>query len=106
MADEGIMATFTKRKRKRGVRWTARVRLNGREVTKTWPTLGAAETWSRAQETAIQTGEYVQTGRGVIFADLVDEFVKHRKSTRRQLGKTASNVLERLRSRATANDRS
>jgi hypothetical protein len=91
------MATFYKRKGKRGVRWTARVRVNGREVTKTWATLGAAQSWAKAQELAIETGTYVETGRGVIFADLVDAFIQHRQATRRPLGKTATNVLARLK---------
>jgi hypothetical protein len=91
------MATFYKRKGKRGVRWTARVRVNGREVTKTWATKAAAETWARAQETAIETGKYVETGRGLIFADLVDVFVQHRQIVKRPLGKTGSNALTRLK---------
>ena len=91
------MATFTKRQRKQGARWTARVRINGREVTKTWPTKSAAETWARAQETAIETGEFVETGRGLIFADLIDAFVQHRQHVKRPLGKTGSNVLTRLK---------
>jgi integrase len=91
------VATFTKRQRKRGARWTARVRINGREVTKTWPTKAAAETWARAQETAIETGEFVETGRGLIFADLVDVFTKHRQLIKRPLGKTGGNTLTRLK---------
>jgi len=50
-----------------------------------------------AQELAIETGSYVETGRGVIFADLVDAFIAHRQATRRPLGKTGSNVVERLK---------
>src|SRR5690348_5428247 len=92
------MATFYKRKGKRGVRWTARVRINGREVTNTFPTLGSAQTWAKAQELAIETGKYVAPGGGgVIFADLVDEFTKHRLATLRPLGKTGANVLIRLK---------
>lgn len=86
----GTVATFTKRQRKRGARWTARVRINGREVTKTWPTKAAAETWARTQETAIETGEFVETGRGLIFADLVDAFVQHRQHVKRTLGRPAA----------------
>jgi hypothetical protein len=37
------MPTFFRRKSRRAVRWTARVRVNGREVTRTWETVGAAE---------------------------------------------------------------
>ncbi len=66
------MATFYKRKRAGGYRWTARVRLAGRQVTKTFGTKGAAETWARAQEAAIESGEFHRPARGVIFADLVD----------------------------------
>ena len=51
------MATFYKRKGARGVRWTARVRIAGRETTKTWSTKVAAEKWARAQETAIDGGD-------------------------------------------------
>ncbi len=65
------MASFWKRKGKRGVRWTARVRIKGRKVTRTWSTLAAAEAWARAQETAIDDGKYLapQPGSGRIFAD-------------------------------------
>ena len=92
------MATFTRRKRKDGVRYTARVRLNGRKATKTFSTLGNAKAWARSQETAIETGEYVAPmGTGLVFADLIDQFVEHRIATRRPLGKTATNVLLRLK---------
>ena len=63
------MATFYKRKGKRGTRWTARVRFAGREVTKTFGTKGAAETWARSQETAIEAGEFKRPAAGVIFAE-------------------------------------
>ncbi len=91
------MATFYKRAGKRGVRWTARVRIDGREVTKTFATKGAAETWARAQEVAIESGQFVRPAEGVIFADLVDSLTKHRATIRRPLGKTATNVLTRLK---------
>lgn len=91
------MATFYKRKRADGVRWTARVRLAGKAVTKTFGTKGAAETWARAQEAAIESGEFRRPSTGVIFADLVDALTEHRKTIRRPLGKTASHVLARLR---------
>lgn len=91
------MATFYKRAGKRGVRWTARVRIEGREVTKTFATKGAAETWARAQEVAIESGQFVRPAVGVIFADLVDRLTKHRATIRRPLGKTATNTLARLK---------
>src|SRR5262245_18101907 len=93
------MATYYKRKGRRGVRWTVRVRIAGREVTKTFATKGAAETWAKAQELAIETGNFAaaQVGAGAIFADLVDAFLVHRRVTRRPLGKTASHVLARLK---------
>jgi hypothetical protein len=90
------MATYSKRKGARGVRWTARVRLVGREVTKTFGTKAAASSWARAQEDAIETGAFRRTTDGVIFADLVDSLVEHRKTIRRPLGKTATHVLARL----------
>lgn len=92
------MATFYKRKGARGVRWTARVRLSGREVTKTFGTKGAAEGWAREQEGAIETGEFRRPAKvGTILADLVDALVKHRATIRRPLGKTAANALARLK---------
>jgi len=93
------MATFYKRIGARGVRWTARVRLGGRHTTKTFATKAAAETWARAQEAAIETGEFRRVADGVILADLIDKFVEHRKTIRRPLGKTASNTLDRLKTK-------
>lgn len=92
------MATFYQRKGKRGVRWTARIRLGGREVTKTFATKGAAETWARIQEGSIETGEFRRPPTaGVILADLIDALEKHRRTIRRPLGKTATHTLGRLR---------
>lgn len=91
------MATFYKRKGARGIRWTARVRLAGKQVAKTFGTKGAAESWARDQETAIESGEYRRPAVGVIFADLVDQFTTHRQTIRRPLGKTAGHVLKRLK---------
>ncbi|HEY2969210.1 MAG TPA: site-specific integrase, partial [Casimicrobiaceae bacterium] len=64
------MATFYKRRLAKGVRWTVRVRLKGREATDTFPTRAAAAKWARAQERAIETGEFVaiEPGKGPIFA--------------------------------------
>ena len=91
------VATFYKRKGKRGTRWTARVRFAGRHVTKTFGTKAAAETWARAQETAIEAGEFMRPAVGVIFADLIDALLKHRTVIRRPLGKTSAKVIERLK---------
>ncbi len=52
------MATFYKRKGARGIRWTARVRFAGREITKTFGTKAMAESWARSQELAIEAGEF------------------------------------------------
>jgi integrase len=93
------VATYWKRKGVRGVRWTVRVRLLGRHVTKTFGTKGQAETWARAQETAIESGQFkaANPSDGVIFADLIDTFFTHRKTTKRAPGKTFANALTRLR---------
>lgn len=93
------MATFYKRSGARGVRWTARVRIKGRERTKTFPTKAAAERWARAQETAIDEGKFLapEPGSGPIFSDVVDDFVRHRKRIKRQPGKTFANALDRLK---------
>jgi integrase len=91
------MATFYKRKAAKGIRWTARVRLAERHATKTFATKGAAEKWARAQEVAIESNTFQSPSSGVIFADLVDALVEHRKTIRRPLGKTATNVLKRLK---------
>ena len=93
------MATFYKRKGKRGIRWTVRVRFAGRETTKTFSTKGAADTWARSQETAIESGEFKRPSVGVIFADVVDSLLEHRKVIRRPLGKTASMVIDLLKMR-------
>lgn len=78
-------------------RYTVRVRRAGRHVTKTFSTKAAAETWARAQETAIESGEFHRPTKGVIFADLVDAFLEHRKTINRPLGKTAAHTLGRLK---------
>ena len=91
------MATFLKRKRAHGYRWTARVRRAGKQISKTFSTKGAAETWARNQESAIESGEFHRPTTGVIFADLVDLLLEHRKTISRPLGKTATNVLARLK---------
>jgi integrase len=91
------MAQFIKRKRSGGYRWTARVRKNGREETDTFSTKAEAESWARAKETAIESGEFKRPSVGVIFADLVDAFLEHRRVIRRPLGKTATNAVARLK---------
>lgn len=93
------MATFYKRKGKQGVRWTVRIRREGREVTKTYATKAAAETWARAQEQAIETGTFlaVDPRAGAIFADLVDAFTAHRKKIKRAPRGTFANALIRLK---------
>lgn len=94
------MATYYKRKGARGVRWTARVRLSGREVTKTFGSKAAAEGWARGQEGAIESGEFRRpAAAGTILADLIDAIVTHRATIRRPLGKTASNALARLKAK-------
>jgi integrase len=91
------MATFYKRKGARGIRWTARVRFKGRHATDTFATKAAAESWARSQEIAIESGEFKRPAVGVIFADLVDSLLEHRKAIRRPLGKTAAHVIARLK---------
>jgi integrase len=93
------MAAFSKRLGKRGVRWLVRVRKLGREVTRTFGTKGAGEKWARAQETAIETGEFHAPvpGTGPLFADAVDDFLKHRKRVNRPPGSTFANSLTRLK---------
>lgn len=93
------MATFYKRTGRKGVRYTARVRLEGVEKAKTFSTKASAQAWARAQEGAIETGEFrlevPEAGR--IFADAVDLFLEHRKNIRRPPGKTFGNALARLK---------
>ena len=93
------MATFYKRAGARGVRWTARVRIKGREVTRTWSTKAAAEAWARAQENAIDDGKYLapRPGSGPILADVIDDFREHRKRISRPPGKTFGQALDRLK---------
>jgi len=93
------MATFYKRKGKDGVRWLARVRTHGRDESDTFDTRAAAERWARAQETAIETGQFYapKPGTGALFADGIDDFRKHRQRIRRPPGKTFDNALVRLK---------
>lgn len=93
------MATIRKRKRADGYRYTARVRRDGHEATKTFGTRAAAESWARAKETAFETGEFraPKGTPGAIFADAVDAFIEHRKRISRAPGKTFYNALVRLK---------
>ncbi len=93
------MATFTKRKGKRGIRWTVRIRREGQKETKTFGTRGAAEEWARRHETAIETGTYLPPNEnaGALLADLVDDFLVHRKRIGRPPGATFANALARLK---------
>lgn len=93
------MATFEKREGKRGTRWLARVRRMGREVTRTFGTKGAAQSWARAQETAIESGEFRSPtpGSGPLFADAVDALLTHRRRISRPPGSTFANALARLK---------
>lgn len=93
------MATFYKRIGNRGTRYTARVRQAGREITKTFATKTAAEAWARAQETAIDTGQFhaPKPGTGPLLADAVDALILHRKAIRRAPGKTFEAALERMK---------
>ncbi len=93
------MATFYKRKRSTGFRWTARVRLEGRDIPKTFGTKAAAETWARSMETIIETGGTItpRPGSGALLVDLVDAFITHRARIGRPPGKTFANALTRLK---------
>jgi len=72
-------------------RWTARVRFNGRDATDAFSTIGCGCTWTRSSE-------FERRSVGVIFADLVDALLEHRKGNPPPLGKTAAKVIERLKS--------
>jgi hypothetical protein len=70
------------------------VRRAGRTITKTFPTKAAAGHWARAQEVAIQNGQYAAPDKsGIIFADLVDGFLVHRQQTRRQPAASFANGM-------------
>ena len=88
------MAVIDRRPGERGIRWRARVRRAGRTITKTFPTKAAAGHWARAQEVAIQNGQYAAPDKsGIIFADLVDGFLVHRQQTRRQPAASFANGM-------------
>jgi len=93
------MATIYKRAGTRGVRYTARVRLEGVERTKTFSTKAGALTWARAQEGAIETGEFrlEAPDAGRIFADAVELLTNHRRRIGRPPGKTFARTLTRLK---------
>ncbi len=93
------MAGIEKRVGKHGTRWLVRIRKLGREITRTFPTKSAGQTWARAQETAIETGEFIAAapGSGPLFADAVDAFLTHRRRIQRPPGATFANALTRLK---------
>ncbi len=93
------MATFTRRVGKRGVRWTARVRLRGQVKTDTFGSKAAAEAWARAQEGAIETGTYRAAipGKALILADAVDSMLADRQRLRLPPGSTFDNALKRFK---------
>jgi integrase len=94
----GSMATILKRRGKRGVRYTARVRVRGREVTDTFATKTAAENWAKTQELAITDGKFRAPVKGsAVLADVIDEFRKHRKKIGRPPGASFDNALERVK---------
>jgi integrase len=95
------MASFTKRTSRRGTRYTVRVRSGGSHITKTFGTRAAGEAWARAQEHAIDTGEFyvARVGGAAILADLIDIFLAHRKRIGRPPGNTFQNALDRLKLR-------
>lgn len=80
-------------------RYTARVRIDGVEKSKTFATKKAAEGWARAQEGAIETGTFrpIDPDAGKLFADAVDALVTHRKRLQRPPGKTFAGALTRLK---------
>src|SRR5580765_2882725 len=93
------MATVYSRRRKNGLRWTARVRIDGAEHSKTFNTKAAAQGWARAQEGRIEEGTYSPPRASAVplFADLIDDFLEHRKRIRRVPGKSFAGGLKRLR---------
>jgi integrase len=96
------MATFYGRKGKRGMRWTARVRVNGREITDTFSTKQQAQSWAKAQEIAIETGEYIAPdpkARSTLLADAIDDFITHRASIGRRPGASFASGLALVKDR-------
>jgi integrase len=93
------MATIIKYVGKRGTRWTARVRLRGREVTDTFGSKAAAEGWARAQEGAIETQTYraATPGPALILADAIDALRTDRQRLRLPPGATFDHTLGRLK---------
>jgi len=93
------MATFTKRDGKRGTRWTVRVRLDGRHITKTFGSKDAGTKWARLQEGKIETRDFVatKTGSGMLIADAIDSLRVERTRLRLPPGDTFDGALDRLR---------
>src|SRR5690606_2641077 len=93
------MAYIFRRTGARGIRWTARVRLRGKQTTRTFQTKAAAESWARDQEGNIERDQPHQVsgrGQGALFLDAVQTFREHRATIRRPPGKTFDNALKRL----------
>jgi integrase len=94
------MATIRKRKRADGYRYTARVRLKGHdEDTRTFGSLAAARAWATERETGLRDGKYAppRPGAGVLFRDVIEDFIKHRTLIRRPPRKTFHASLLRLK---------
>jgi integrase len=93
------MGDIRKRDYKKGTRYTARVRLGGKSLSKTFGVLAAAEAWIRVQEGAIETGTFraVDPEAGKLFSDAVDLLLVHRLRLKRPPGATFANALDRLK---------
>jgi len=95
------MGDIRKREGKKGSRYTARVRLAGKSLSKTFGVLSQAEAWIRVQEGAIEVGSFrsVDPEAGKLFKDAVDLLTEHRKRIKRPPGTTFTNALARLKAR-------
>ncbi|MEL6949133.1 MAG: site-specific integrase [Pseudomonadota bacterium] len=71
------MATIRKREGKRGVRWQAGVRRDGKVQWASFRTKGEAQQWARERETAIDQGRYFETpeARRRTLGDVMDRYL-------------------------------
>ncbi|SAK69339.1 integrase family protein [Caballeronia pedi] len=81
-----------------GGRWRAQVRRRGQSITKTFKTKGAAQSWARDQETAIDKGHNAVDAHSITVGELLIKYREARSESGRPIGPKSNEhyILQRL----------